>query len=79
MNKEYYGYKELIGFVIDKKGWVIIDVDFCEGEIDLEEYFKKGIFVFKNNDNILLLFEKFVNLRVDIFIFKGLSVFDLDI
>ncbi|MGQ4819082.1 hypothetical protein ACQ1ZK_18465, partial [Enterococcus faecium] len=65
LNKEHYGYKELIGFVIDKKGRAITDVDLSEGEIDSEEYFKKGIFVFKNNDNILLPPEKFVNLRVD--------------
>lgn len=79
LNKEHYGYKELIGFVIDKKGRAITDVDLREGEIDSEEYFKKGIFVFKNNDNILLPPEKFVNLRVDTSTPKGSSVFDSDI
>ncbi|EMW5451966.1 hypothetical protein QA5_00558 [Enterococcus faecalis EnGen0083] len=79
LNKEHYGYKELIGFVIDKKGRAITDVDLREGEIDSEEYFKKGIFVFKNSDNILLPPEKFVNLRVDTSTPKGSSVFDSDI
>ncbi|MGH2335415.1 hypothetical protein ACQ1ZS_15080, partial [Enterococcus faecalis] len=39
LNKEHYGYKELIGFVIDKKGGAITDVDLREGEIDSEEFF----------------------------------------
>ncbi|RXA23275.1 hypothetical protein EQ822_28375, partial [Escherichia coli] len=79
LNKEHYGYKELIGFVIDKKGRAITYVDLREGEIDSEEYFKKGIFVFKKNDNILLPPEKFVNLRVDTSTTKGSSVSDSDI
>ena len=78
LNKEHYGYKELIGFVIDKKV-ELLQMSISVKEKLIQKNTLKRNICFKNNDNILLPPEKFVNLRVDTSTPKGSSVFDSDI
>lgn len=78
-NTEYYGFSDIIGFLINKNGNAVTDKEIRNGEIDFDEYRKKGIIVFKENENILLPQDKFINLRIDTSTNKGESVFESDI
>ncbi|GCF92491.1 hypothetical protein NRIC_03820 [Enterococcus florum] len=64
-NEEYYGFEDIVGYILAGEGQKIFDTDIKGLDFDKETFLKKGVIVDKQRQIVIVSKEEFVNLRTD--------------
>ncbi len=64
-NEEYYGFEDIVGYILAGEGQKIFTVDIKELQFDKEAFLKNGVIVDKKRGIIIVSKDEFINLRTD--------------
>lgn len=64
-NEEYYGFDDIVGYILAGEGQKIFTTDIKELNFDKEAFMKNGVIVDKKRQVIIVSDDEFVNLRTD--------------
>lgn len=77
-NKEYYGFKDVIGYILSMEDQKIWDIDTDEVQFDEDVLKNQGVIIDRDRKIILLSNEEFLNMRMETSTTDGESVLNFD-
>lgn len=77
-NEEYYGFKDVIGYIVSLDDQKIWDIETDEIQFDQDVLEKQGVIIDKDRKIILLSKEEFLNMRMETSTTDGESVLNFD-